>query len=620
MISFSSVSKTIKPPPGPSAPAGSPPFFVQFVEDLGEQPMLLRWSRRTERPYLSRTLIASKRKYSAEQIEEILEMSSRMGLHTRGRHVTQFGSEAAEFFAGLAQPETIVEWPGPGGVLDPPTASGVELRPYQKRVISRLLFVERGINRSLMGTGKTPMTLCGIAQAAADYADPDPFRFVVFVPPPLIDHWVDEAEKFLPEGFPHQVTAVTGTTDQRVEAWKAAEGGDSGVFIASSEATRLADLEVLKQVEWTGIAVDELSRYKNPKSQRTKGLMSLKSRYFWGLTATPLENDPEELWTLMRIVAGGSDGFPKGFTAFREAFCDYYTKRIYNRYAHKEILVHEITGFNDNVAWLNKLLATITARVPGDVVARELPELTVVRHYADMKRWEEDLAEAIWGNEPGEEIAHIVDQAVGLGGCSSVSSMPGDVCSEGSGLLKVLRLQQAADHPLLLGDEWGVAKSDASPAKLDLFLEVAREIMDAGEQAIVFTRYVDMAKMLADELIDRMGKDAAGLIVGDTPQPERRRVQGGFRETGQTSFLVTTDCLSYGFSAPDAGHVILYDLDFNAAKNVQRVGRIRRQNSARDQPKFAHVMLARSARAPSIDETTLSAVRRKMEMASDVNF
>ena len=59
---------------------------------------------------------------------------------------------------------------------------------------------------------------------------------------------------------------------------------------------------MLQTVTWNYIVVDEGHRLKNRECRLGKELRKLRSRYRLLLTGTPLQNDMEELWSLLNFL------------------------------------------------------------------------------------------------------------------------------------------------------------------------------------------------------------------------------------------------------------------------------------------------------------------------------
>jgi SNF2 family DNA or RNA helicase len=73
------------------------------------------------------------------------------------------------------------------------------------------------------------------------------------------------------------------------------------VLITSYE-TLLADAEEISKIRWSVVIVDEGQRLKNRKASVLAALGTLNIRRRVLLSGTPLQNNTEELWSLMNFV------------------------------------------------------------------------------------------------------------------------------------------------------------------------------------------------------------------------------------------------------------------------------------------------------------------------------
>eukprot|EP00916_Digyalum_oweni_P018858 GHVL01031482.1.p1 GENE.GHVL01031482.1~~GHVL01031482.1.p1 ORF type:complete len:848 (+),score=188.98 GHVL01031482.1:1341-3884(+) len=90
--------------------------------------------------------------------------------------------------------------------------------------------------------------------------------------------------------------------------------------LLTTDAFIMKDKGYLKRFEWKYLIVDEAHRLKNPRSKLVKLLNScIQSQYRLALTGTPLQNDLQELWSLLNFlmptVFNSSDTFESWFQA-----------------------------------------------------------------------------------------------------------------------------------------------------------------------------------------------------------------------------------------------------------------------------------------------------------------
>ncbi|WP_237717674.1 DEAD/DEAH box helicase, partial [Pontibacter sp. BAB1700] len=185
-------------------------------------------------------------------------------------------------------------------IEDKPLPAGFqgELRPYQKAGYNWLHFVKDykfgGCLADDMGLGKTVQTLAMLQHRKENGAES---ASLLVMPTSLIYNWMNEAQKFTPE---LRILTYTGTyRDKNVEQFK-----DYDLVLTSYGIVRL-DTELLKTYYFDYIILDESQAIKNPDSNTSKAVRSLKSRHRLILTGTPVENSTMDLWSQMSFINPG---------------------------------------------------------------------------------------------------------------------------------------------------------------------------------------------------------------------------------------------------------------------------------------------------------------------------
>ena len=114
--------------------------------------------------------------------------------------------------------------------------------------------------------------------------------------------------------------------------------------------------------------------------------------------------------------------------------------------------------------------------------------------------------------------------------------------------------------------------------KTEALLGEIEEILDAGEKAIIFTKYVTVGLYVA-EMIRKKFKSNTLMYTGRESQEQRTANIKLFREDDNFPLLIGTDAMAEGLNLAEARHVINYDLPDTYAIYVQRMGRARRVSS-----------------------------------------
>ena len=182
----------------------------------------------------------------------------------------------------LLGPDTALKWPG-------------DLMPFQKDGVRTLVNSERLLLADDMGLGKT---LQAIAAARILCAQRVTDAMLVVAPASLLDQWRRELEKWAPE---LHAIIVRGPMTDRAWQWEA----KVHVQLVSYETLR-SDFGSHKRAPvrrkiWDVVIADEAQRIKN-RNATSDALKGLQRRRSWALTGTPLENDEEELASILEFV------------------------------------------------------------------------------------------------------------------------------------------------------------------------------------------------------------------------------------------------------------------------------------------------------------------------------
>lgn len=161
-----------------------------------------------------------------------------------------------------------------------------------------------------MGTGKTMSVLW-----AYDFLRSIGRRKRMLVVAPLSTlerTWGDEIFR----NFPHLTFAVLhGTKDRRLKLLK----HPFDIYIVNHDGLEIIAGEVAKREDIDVITIDEIAVYRNSKTDRYEAIERLcapMQRFVWGLTGTPIPNEPTDAWAQVRLVVPSR--VPKYFGRFRD--------------------------------------------------------------------------------------------------------------------------------------------------------------------------------------------------------------------------------------------------------------------------------------------------------------
>ncbi len=128
---------------------------------------------------------------------------------------------------------------------------------------------------------------------------------LVLTPASLTEQWREELSAKFHEEF---------TVMERPAEWEAARDAEEGRWITSLDRAKLAHhSDGLLSREYDLLVVDEAHKLKNRSTQAWQFVNRIRKRYVLMLTATPVQNDLMELYSLITILSPGQLGTVRSF-------------------------------------------------------------------------------------------------------------------------------------------------------------------------------------------------------------------------------------------------------------------------------------------------------------------
>ncbi|MWA10426.1 DEAD/DEAH box helicase [Streptomyces sp. BA2] len=413
--------------------------------------------------------------------------------------------------------------------ITPPPALAATLRDYQLRGLAWLdRMTSLGLGGCLaddMGLGKT-VTLIALHLHRARQ-EPT----LVVCPASLLGNWQREIERFAP-GVP--VRRFHG-------AGRSLAGDLEGGFVLTTYGTMRTSAPELATHAWGLVVADEAQHVKNPHAATAKALRTIPSAARVALTGTPVENNLSELWALLDWTTPGLLGPLKSFRA-----------------RHARLVEGGEFAENDEaMERLARLVRPFLLRRkksdPG--IAPELPPKTETDHPVTLTREQASLYEAV----VRETLARI-EASEGIARRGLVMKL-------------LMALKQICNHPAQYLKDGEIATPGGRPrsGKLELLDELLDTILSEDGAVLVFTQYVEMARLLESHL-SRRGIGSQ-LLHGGTPVARRQEMVDRFQSGEAPVFLLSLKAAGTGLNLTRAGHVIHYDRWWNPAVEEQATDR-----------------------------------------------
>jgi len=422
--------------------------------------------------------------------------------------------------------------------MAPPEGLHAELRPYQARGLAWLAeMADLGLGGVLaddMGLGKTIQVLAlHLHRRGRGPA-------LIACPASLLGNWEREAARFTP--------------DVPVRRYHGADRdlhglADDEIVLATYGIVR-RDAEVLAAQRWDLLVADEAQAVKNPLSRTARAIRTIPATARFALTGTPVENRLADLWALLDLTTPGLLGRLDAFQA--QVATPIERDQDPEATARLAALVRPFL---------------LRRRKSDPEIAPDLPPKTETDRFVGLTTEQATLYKAV--------VTELLDDVAEAEGMSR----------RGLVLKLLTALKQICNHPAqYLGQDGPIA---GRSAKLDAATELVDTVLDEGDSVLVFTQYVQMARLLERHL---QARDHEVLLLhGGTPVDHRQALVDRFQAGPPAVFVISLQAGGTGLNLTRATHVVHYDRWWNPAVEDQASDRAWR--IGQDRPVQVHRMV-----------------------------
>jgi len=378
---------------------------------------------------------------------------------------------------------------------------------------------------------------------------------LVLTPPSLIEQWQGEMRrKFAIELTAHDDPALRD------------RGGLAGcqrVIASIHTAKREPHRSALLSRTWDMVIIDEAHHLRNRATQAWKLTSEIRKQFILLLTATPVQNNLDELFNLVTLLEPGLLSTSKDF---QRRFVDRSDKLT-----------------PKNVDELHGLLAEVMVRNRRDTVGLQFTRRWAHTHRVLPSASERELYDRVSGfirdhlaapptAQPPEKKAGLSRMTLVMLQMALGSSSPA-----AASMLRNLAESRATPAPLrsTVADLATAADDHPHGAKVDRLLRLVDEF---GDKLVVFTQFRATQEMLLRQLSDA-GHETA-VFHGGLPRLEKERAVEQFRRTARV--LLATDSGSEGRNLQFTHGVCNFDLPWNPMRIEQRIGRLSRIGQSHD--------------------------------------
>ncbi|CAH1226693.1 CHD1L [Branchiostoma lanceolatum] len=455
----------------------------------------------------------------------------------------------------------------------------ITLRPYQLDGVNWL--IERYhrnhgcILGDEMGLGKTCQTIAFLTHlhGSMDVSGP----FLILCPLSVLRNWEEELKRFSPD---LEVVVYVGDKEKRQEVRHYIRRHRDFHVLLSTYEICLKDESFLRKFEWQALVVDEAHRLKNQNSLLHQTLQEFPIHYHLLLTGTPVQNNMEELFSLLHFVAPS-------------LFKQHYMEDFVDRYSAVD---------NDSSSVrqeLHTMLQPFLLRRVKSEVIKDLPKKSEVILYHGLTSLQKKYYKAI--------LMKDID-------AFQTNYGPGPSKTRLMNIL--MQLRKCVNHPYLFDGvepepfELGEHLIEAS-GKLFLLDQLLSYLKKRGHKVLVFSQMTRVLDILQDYLGYR-GYSYERLDGSVRGEERYLAIQKFNQQDDVFVFLLSTRAGGQGLNLVSADTVIFMDSDYNPQNDLQAAARAHRIGQTRP------VKIIRLIGRSTVEEIILKRAEAKLKLTNNV--
>ncbi|KAK6326932.1 hypothetical protein J4Q44_G00025770 [Coregonus suidteri] len=407
-------------------------------------------------------------------------------------------------------------------------------------------------------------------------------RVLEVAPGSLVQNWGAEFKKWLGR---ERISVYTVNQDHRVELFAASPL--HSVLVISYEML-LRSLDVVQKLEFGLVICDEGYRLKNSSIKTSSALSGLSCTCRVILTGTPVQNDLQEFYAIIEFVNPGILG---SSAAYRKVYEEPILRSRQPTCTEEERVLGE-----ERAAELSRLTGLFILRRTQEIINRYLPPRLDWTVFCSPSPLQRELYQAL--------LSHRVIRAC-LQGSTQTQTHTHLACI--TALKKLCNLpgllystvQERSDGGSAEGSLYeglrGVFPesyssggfSTADSGKLLVLSDLLTTIrhLSPNDRVVVVSNYTQTLDLLQN-LCVHLGYTYCRLD-GHTPTIQRQRLVDNFNSPHSAHFLFLLSSKARGvwLNLIGASHLVLYDIDWNPANDIQAMARVWRDG----QKKTVHI-------------------------------
>ncbi|WP_069365403.1 DEAD/DEAH box helicase [Salisediminibacterium beveridgei] len=314
--------------------------------------------------------------------------------------------------------------------------------------------------------------------------------FLILCPSTLLHHWEQELSEAFPE---HTILLHQGPVSKRRSAFFKAE--KTG-FTIVSYSTAVRDEDLFLHHVWSAIVYDEAQKIKNIHTRQRKTAGRLTSRHAIALSGTPVENHPDEIWSLLNLLNPGYLGDRNEFGQSLQ---------------------------NLGIDALKEQIRPVILRRTKEEVQDDLqlPQRNIHHHTISLSFEQQSLYKACV-----EELMDTLED--------------GTESEQRVRIFKtMMKLKQICNHPAQLKKESGYSRFQSGRSqKWDYAQSLLRTWESEHRKAIIFTQFRYIGQLFQDYHLVHGGKNQIPFLHGGLTAANRKKMIHSFKTDPEIPYIV----------------------------------------------------------------------------------
>ena len=412
--------------------------------------------------------------------------------------------------------------------MDIPKPDGLDYFPFQKAGINYAMQHPNCIIADEMGLGKTIQAI-GIINLN------HPAKIIIVCPASLKLNWRNELQKWLTHKY--RIAVINS-------------GDPYGILSAAEILIFNYDIlvkyiEAINQMEWDLAIFDESHKLKNPKSNRSKAGLSIKSKQRLFLTGTPILNRTVELFPILKSIDPQRWG---NWYKYVSRYCNGH----HNRWGM------DVSGASNLEELQEKLRSTCMVRRLKKDVLTELPAKT----------------RQIIALSPNGATSLIQKENQMYDKYEGLQSRIGQLNKEDSGYKQAV--ESLRNQIMVAFSEISKLRHQTALAKLPVAIEYIENALEETDKLVVFAHHHDVISGIKNKF-----PDISVCLTGEMNINDRQNSVDKFQNDEKVKlFIGSIQAAGVGITLTAASNVIFVELDWvpgnmsQAEDRSHRIGQI----------------------------------------------